>query len=135
LISPSLKEISLANGLILIVRDLSRIYYGDFHHVKLEICCEIPTILKFQQESVCSVNPDLPFHFVSYRRNLEKMGVPSDEVEQVKIKLLRDFEVNAIPYLLTPEFSCKLIDFELLRARKRANFPMKFVQEVIKCRS
>jgi hypothetical protein len=43
-----------------------------------------------------------------YRRVLEKMGVPSAEVENVKEQLIADFEHTSLPYLQSSSFPEKL---------------------------
>jgi hypothetical protein len=83
------------------IHDYSRVYFGDYHHVRLEVSCDIPV----------PVSPDatgnLPASVV-YRRILEKMAVPSASAEAVKQSLLEEFKTNSLPYLTVPDFARKL---------------------------
>lgn len=84
-------EISLPGNGQVCVYDHSRIYFGDYYHVRLEVRCEFAG----QTEAVI------------YNRFLEKMAVPSAAVEEVKLALVAEFRRNSLPYLVNPDFQAK----------------------------
>jgi hypothetical protein len=107
------KEIVLDDNRTVRIIDSSKNYFGDYHLVKLDISCELPLSPAQAQGN----SPDAESSVPVYRRTLEKMAVPSAEVEQVKSLLLAEFMRNALPYLARPDFSAKLLAGE--RARKQ----------------
>jgi len=102
-------QIPLPGGVVVNIIDLTRIYFGDYYLVKLEIRCEIPspepTVLAGAESSAARTCPDR----LTYVRHLQKMGVASNEVEMVKLALVNDFETNSLPYLLSADFPAKLL--------------------------
>jgi hypothetical protein len=88
-------EFELLSGDILAVYDLTKVYFGDYCHVKLEIKGAI-TSQKSQKTAV-------------YRRTLEKMAVPSANVDATVHLLLSEFENSSLLYLNTPDFAEKFI--------------------------
>lgn len=88
-------EIELFSGDILTVYDLTKSYFGDYYHVKLEVQGTITS----QQSDKTAV----------YRRTLEKMAVPSAEVDRTVQLLLSDFENSSLRYLNSPGFAEKFI--------------------------
>jgi hypothetical protein len=109
-----LKTLSLYSELIVsencIVRffDHSSIYFGDYHHVRLEARCEFefPACRKAIPDSLAE---EAPLNPAVYTRTLEKMAVPSASVEDVKRTLIEDFRKNTLPYLSSPDFPLKMI--------------------------
>ncbi|NVN97928.1 MAG: hypothetical protein HXX17_01300 [Geobacteraceae bacterium] len=61
---------------------------------------------------------------VMYSRILEKMGVASDDVENVKQKLVDDFNTNSLPYLSLKEFPPKMTE---LNIRKKQQIEKKYI--------
>jgi hypothetical protein len=92
------------------VYDLTKVYFGDYHHVRIKIACYPDKVTagwgQCTADSIDTGN-------ISYIRTLEKMGVPSVDIENVKNDLLNDFKVNSIPYLSSPDFPQKMIEKEL----------------------
>lgn len=92
---PEIAYIELESGSILTVSDFTKIYFGDYHHVRLEIS---GVIKSSRTDSTAS-----------YRKVLEKMAVPSSELENVRQALLSEFTNHAIKYMNSPEFPDKFI--------------------------
>lgn len=88
----------LPNGLFISIYDCTKPYFGDFYRVKIEI--------------ICSKDAQTSTHRPTalYSRTLEKMGVASNDVENVKQKLVDDFNANSLPYLSLKEFPQKMTD-------------------------
>jgi len=97
---------TLANGLKVSIYDLTKVYFGDYHHVRLKINCSIDNdAVDWQQHYPEAFDP----RSLSYSRILEKMGVPSVEIDSVIKSLLSDFDRNSLPYLASADFPGKLI--------------------------
>lgn len=88
-------EIKLHSGNILKVYDLTKVYFGDYYHVRLEIKGEI-TSLTSDKTAV-------------YHRMLEKMAVPSANVDSALQALLSEFVSNSLHYLNSPDFAEKYV--------------------------
>lgn len=99
------KQMLLENGVEIIITDLTRSYFGDYHLVRLEITCRADA-------RACSCGGETantsPVQGAEYRRIVEKMGVPSAEVETARESLVRDFLNNSLAYLSSPDFPAKL---------------------------
>jgi hypothetical protein len=100
----------LSNGLTVSIYDGTKVYFGDYHHVRVRIICSLddPAV-----DSLSFDSDDITATPVLYTRTLEKMGVPSAEVESVIKALLKDFELNSEPYISLPDFPKKIIASEL----------------------
>ena len=94
-IYPEIAYIELESGSMLTVSDLTKIYFGDYHHVRLEIRGLIKSPRTNSSATYCKV--------------LEKMAVPSSELENVRQALLSEFKNHAFKYMNSPEFSDKFI--------------------------
>lgn len=91
-------EIVLPDRSAVTVYDHSRVYFGDYYHVRLEVRCEFAPL-----------DPSGQGEAVVYQRFLERMAVPSAAVEDTRQALLEEFKQNALPYLSTPDFSAKCV--------------------------
>jgi len=101
---------TLSNGLKVSLYNLTRVYFGDYHHVRVKIICSLDSdAVDWQQYCTEDVDP----RSISYSRIIEKMGVPSAEVDSVTKCLLSDFDCNSLPYIASTEFLKKLIKNEL----------------------
>jgi len=109
-------QLKLDNGLEIIIRDLTRVYFGDYHLVRLEIVCRMGK----DSETDAAFGPtgDNPAEF---RRIVEKMGVPSAEIEAARELLIQDFLSNSLAYLSAADFPAKL-------ARSVSRQPKKIVR-------
>lgn len=102
---PSTK-IDLPGILSVTFYDQSKVYFGDYYHVKLEVNCEIQVPLML----VSAENRDGGLaDAVIYRRILEKMAVPSAAVEDTRRALIAEFRSNSLPYLSSPAFAANLL--------------------------
>ena len=118
--SSVLRVIPLQNALVITIYDLTRLYYGDFHIVKLEITCPVSIHrelfdLDADFTDACRLLGDK----VVYRRTVEQLGVPSTEIERVQQKLIDTFSDNSLRYFSSPDFPAKLVKAELKKFRKR----------------
>jgi len=83
---------------------MTRVYFGDYYRVRLAITCR-PTDMKKLNGVLDSTDP-VP----EFQRVVEKMGVPSAEVEMVRESLVRDFLNNSLKYLSAADFPAKLAE-------------------------
>lgn len=121
----TLREEKLANGLQITFTDESNRYFGDYHRV-----CVVATI-------VCAVH-ELPLASpddevlrnqalaligdrLSVVKRLERMGVPTAAVAEVRTALIDDFLRHASAYLSRPGYPRSLVKAEM---RKRG--PKRF---------
>ena len=107
----------LHNGLIITIYDHSKVYFGDYHHVRINIVCS------FDDSAINGLSccPDeIDLRSILYTRTLGRMGVPSKDVESVTDSLLNDFRLNSLPYISSQEFPKKLIHNEVVNT-KRSN--------------
>ena len=105
------RQMSLDNGLEIIIRDLTRVYFGDYHLVRLEIICRSSS---GGVETITS-SAAAP---VEFRRIVERMGVPSAEIETVRDVLIQDFLNNSLAYLNAADFPAKLAQSVLRQPKK-----------------
>lgn len=113
----------LENGLEVRLYDRTRNYYGDFYHVLLDVVCEIEIArLKAETELSADLLSVLGGGKFSYRRTLDKMGVPSGDVEAVRTHLMENFVRHSLPYFSTPLFVERFARAEADKRRKRSTF-------------
>jgi hypothetical protein len=108
--SKLLHTLKLSNGLTVSIYDQTKVYFGDYHHVRIIIVCSFNGTA---DNSVFCSPDDIELRSISYRRTLEKMGVQSKDIESVKKSLLNDFHKNSLPYISSQEFPKKMITSEL----------------------
>ncbi len=123
-----LKETTLPNGLHVRFFNRSRHYYGDFHLVKVEVCCPVPVRAEYFADSDAFQRGLRTLgDSVSYRRTMERIGIPSGAVNDVLHELVGSFERHALPYLVTPAFPRRFVAAEMLRAGRKASpvFPLQ----------
>jgi len=106
----------LANGLEISFRDETNRYFGDYHRV-----CVIASIryalaglaeeaLRRQATDACGVE-------LRVEKRLERMGVPSAEVDAVRRALVDGFMRHAVFYLSRPDYPRLLAAAEMNRKR------------------
>ncbi|HEX5773826.1 MAG TPA: hypothetical protein VFY07_05835 [Geomobilimonas sp.] len=125
-----LRSIPLPNGLTVRVVDHTRHYYGDFYLVRLEFSCTVSLLeAYFTDRQTFDQARTLLGEIVSYRRNVDQMGVPASAIEQVREKLIDNFIVHSLPYFATPDFPKKLVLGEMRKSLRKvtrfANPPVK----------
>jgi hypothetical protein len=105
-------EISLSGNHCVRIYDHSSVYFGDYFRVRLEVRCEIQLPVKPENSGNGNCQPP---EVAVYSRFLERMAVPSAEVEDVRLALIAEFRRNSLPYLVAPDFPEKLIARSLLQ--------------------
>ena len=98
-------EINLPGNLPVRIYDHTRIYFGDYYHVRLAVTCVLP--LPLNSVNCADESGELPVITV-YNRFLERMAVPSAAVEDVRLELLTEFRQNSLHYLTAADFPAKL---------------------------
>lgn len=107
------KQLTLENGIEIIANDLSRVYFGDYCLVRLEIICSFrATLPSMTMSEQVDITPE-------YRRVIEKMGVPSAELDAAKESIFSDFLKNASDYLGAPDFPVRLAAVALSKKKTR----------------
>ena len=115
-----LRSIPLANGLTVYVFDHTRHYYGDFYKVGLEFSCTVQLLdAYFTDRQAFDDARRILGDAVSYRRDVEQMGVPASEIEHVREKLINNFIGHSLPYFAAPEFPKKLVVGELKKSQRK----------------
>jgi len=115
-----IKETNLANGLNIQIFNLTRRYYGDYHRVVLEVCCQMEVIPEQMPETVEFVEVrSLLGEKVVHRRTLERMGVPTAAVDSAIDELIAQFTEHSLAYLASSSYPRKLILTELRRVRRK----------------
>lgn len=123
LMMKTIRTENLANGMNIEFIDSSNRYYGDYHRVRIEVCCTFaltPAILAQaagSEEEGESLRRTLGENFV-YTRVLEKMGVPGDALEETRRSLIDSFSGSTLSYMAQPSFPVRLVARELERRRK-----------------
>lgn len=112
-------EKTLENGLTVSFTHTARRYFGDYHQIRLEICCTVPVVAELfpdqdsHAEAVAMLGPD-----VVYRRCEEQMGVATADVEESVKRLVDNFCANSLAYFAAPGFPKSLVKAELEKARR-----------------
>ncbi|QWV95342.1 hypothetical protein KP004_09290 [Geomonas oryzisoli] len=115
-----IREIPLSNGLTVRFFDATRRYFGDYHQVRIQICCEVPLSPElFPDEDSHQSARKLLGPSVSYKKEIEHQGVASLSVEQTVERVIADFAAHSLGYFNNPGFPQKLIQAELARVRGR----------------
>lgn len=99
------RQMVLDNGVEIVISDLSRNYFGDYHLVRLEIVCRTAS---GDRVSVGDVRPSAGVQKAEFRKVVERMGVPSGEVESVRAALVQSFLDHSLVYMNAPDFPAKL---------------------------
>ena len=115
----------LPNRIKLIIEDQSNRYFGDYHRVKLLSRCPICVAAEY-----FSASPDphaaaqaaqrILGQEVLYEKSLERMGVPSHELERTKQELLDQFLQINQSYLARDDFPARFIAMKL-REKQQTN--------------
>jgi hypothetical protein len=114
------REIKLANGLVIKFFAGSRRYFGDFHHVTLEISCEVPITAELFEDTAVFLKAIKVFgNQLVYRRHVEQAGVPSAEIVSAVDILIANFLAHSSAYVSSPAFPQKLAAAELSKLQKK----------------
>lgn len=117
----------LPNGLDLTFYDLSNRYFGDYHHVCIEVRCRIVLEKAF---FASDADPQATYNMalkhlgetVEFRRVLTRMGVPGAEVLRVVDELIEGFRQTSYAYLQDPDFAERYVHKALLEANGKRQF-------------
>jgi hypothetical protein len=115
-----IKELHLDNGLTVRFYDHTRRYYGDFYLVKLEVLCQVPVRMDYfpVQEAFAEARMLLG-EAVLFRRTVERMGVPTGEVDRAIDGLMENFVKHSLAYVASPSFPPRLVMSQLNQARRK----------------
>ena len=101
--------------------DRTRNYYGDFHHVLLDVQCEVEIDLSAAKDGLSvELLSSLDGERLIYCRTLDRMGVPSVDVDDVREHLIANFVRHSLPYLSAPFFVERFALAELRKRQKRS---------------
>jgi hypothetical protein len=117
----TIREERLENGLQILFADESNRYFGDYHRVCIQITlsCDLDELSvtnsadqAFRDNAIASLGKELKII-----KRLERMGVPTAEVENVRHSMIEAFLENSATYLSRPEYPKSLVDAELKKRR------------------
>jgi len=114
-----IRKCELSEGIVALVRDASRHYFGGYYHVRLQVTADVPLCAAWfaaapeYEDALGRLGAT-----VRFSRTLEKMAVPLAEVDAVRNALLDAFETNLRAYLTRPDFPSRFVLGEYAKARK-----------------
>jgi len=112
-----IRRIELPNGLVITIFDTTRGYYEDYHLVRLEVVCETAVRSEyFESPDDFSTAVGVLGETAVFRKSVEKMGVPYDEIGQAREQLVHGIENNCRGYFARESFPRKLVLSELAKA-------------------
>lgn len=115
-----LQVVRLENGLTVNFHDQSNRYFGDFHRLCIRVEIVLPLdsadLPKALLDEVAKLKQPLCFE-----KKLERMGVPTAELEATRAALIEDFLGTATSYLNHPEFVLRTVR-KKLQENKRPLF-------------
>lgn len=109
------RRMVLDNGLEIVISDRTRVYFGDYHLVRLEITCRTGEGAGPGEGAPPEAVAGLVAEF---SRVVERMGVPSAAVESARESLVNDFLATSLAYLNAPDFPAKLAHATLRQPKK-----------------
>jgi hypothetical protein len=116
-----MKPLHLANGLIFRFTDRSRRYFGDYHHVRIQVQSSIPLLPDYfvSREAYEHARRILGDEIV-YSLFLERMGVAGEEIAGVKELLLTHFTETSATYLSSHLFPQRYVARTYAQRRARS---------------
>jgi len=113
----------LDNGLEFQFFEHGNRYFGDYHQVKVTVCCLInidDSLIsdRLSQEDINEARK-LFGETVEYTRVLKSMGVSGGDVEKVRADLIANFINSTLPYLQVDDFASKYVFRRLTDHRTR----------------
>jgi hypothetical protein len=114
-----IRECELGEGVVALIRDASRHYFGGYFHVRLLVTVDVPLCAAWfgnareYEDALGRLGSSARFS-----RTLEKMAVPLVEVDCVRNSLLDSFESNLRAYLSRPDFPSRFVQAEYAKACK-----------------
>ena len=116
-----IREIPLSNGLTVQFFDSTRRYFGDYHQVRVQICCEVAlTADLFADDGELQAAVKLLGAKVLYRKDIEQQGVPTALTAESVDKVISQFLEHSLGYFQGEAFARRFVQSELNRVRGRA---------------
>lgn len=116
-------KLELAHGVKALITDHSRHYYGGYYHVCLEISAEVPLVEEWFKDATEYADAVRRLGASAcFRRKLEKMAVPADELDTVRQRLLDSFDAHMRSYLLREDFPRRFVLSEYRAALAKPGF-------------
>ena len=116
-----IREILLSNGLTVRFFDHTRRYFGDYHQVRINICCEVPlTAELFDDEQSFRSAQKLFGANVQYLKEIEHQGVPTASTAETAGNVVQHFIDHSMSYFQSPEFPKKLAQSRLKQAQVKS---------------
>lgn len=113
-----IREILLSNGLTVRFFDHTRRYFGDYHQVRINICCEVPlTADLFEDEQSFQSALKHLGTSVQYLKEIEHQGVPTASTAETAEKVVQYFIDHSMGYFESPDFPKKLAQSRLKQAQ------------------
>jgi hypothetical protein len=108
------RKVDLENGLTVSFFTHCHRYFGDYHQVRVEITCEVPIEEEYFSSLVeCNEARAALGMTAVFRRKVERMGVPTADLETTLESIIANFSEHSLSYLSTSDFPGKLIATEL----------------------
>lgn len=109
---------NLANGLAVEFFDDSNRYFGDYWRIKVEARCRILVDAVLSDGAEKEQALALLGKEAVFIRSLEKMGVPTSELEKTRSAMVDHFLASAGTYLQNRDFPSRFVRQELAGRRK-----------------
>ncbi len=107
-------ETVLANGLTVRFLDKTQRYFGDYHHVLLEVVCDVPVPASAEAESLAGRS-------LQFRSNIRRFGVPTADVSAVIENLVSNFTSTTLSYMSSPSFPSRYLRSQMSDLPRRGN--------------
>lgn len=120
----AIREERLDNGLRILFVDETNRYFGDYHRVCVRVTLlydldQLPVTRSddelFRDRALAALGQELKIV-----KRLERMGVPTAEVEEVRHSMIESFLITSSAYLDRPGYPRSLVDAELKKHRGRS---------------
>lgn len=112
----TIKRERLPNGLEIVFDDQSNRYFGDYHRVCVVATLKCP-VAAIQDEALRAQAGQLYGETLVVEKRFERMGVSSDEVENVRSRLIDEYMRSASAYLSRPDYPVMLVSAEMKKRR------------------
>ena len=110
----TIHETVLANGLTVRFLDKTQRYFGDYHHVRLEVVCDVPVPEGAGAESSACRS-------VQYKSSIRRFGVPTVDVPAAIEGLVSNFTNTTMSYMSSPSFPSRYLRSQLSDLPRRGN--------------
>ena len=104
--SSIISTIRLNELINVVLCDETRHYFGGYYHVKVLAFCDMPFSENYFNCGAEFLDARSRMgESVRFKRVLEKMAVPQDEIESVRNRLITAFNETTLAYLAAPDFA------------------------------